>query len=258
MPRRARRTLALLAIACLPVMLWWLTQERHPPVSEVFPSGQLVVGIDLSYPPFGGLDADGQPVGLDIALAHALADRLGLSVTLVPLGYDGIYDAVTTGRVDLALGGTRVDPQRHGTDTRYTWGYFDNGLLLVSPPSRPLSDGQALTGQHLAVEYGSAAHAEARLWQRRVLGLTLELAPTSADALAWAQTGARNVTGALVETLTVLEGGAGWHTARLTSAPIAGVVDADRRAVLYHLNTALLTLLNSGDLDRLLERQFAP
>jgi hypothetical protein len=36
------------------------------------------------------------------------------------------------------------------------------------------------------------------------------------------------------------------------------VVDADRRAVLYHLNTALLTLLNSGDLDRLLERQFAP
>src|SRR5690606_14414503 len=114
---------------------------------------------DPSYPPFGTLDAAGQYAGVDVDLGHALAEELGLRAVFVPLSYDGIYDAVLTGRVDVAFGATVVDPSRPASETRYTWGYFNDGLHLVSPASAPLTDGQGLTGRVVAVEYGSSADA---------------------------------------------------------------------------------------------------
>jgi ABC-type amino acid transport substrate-binding protein len=37
---------------------------------------ELVVGMDLSYPPFETIDEDGRPAGISVELATALAKRL--------------------------------------------------------------------------------------------------------------------------------------------------------------------------------------
>ncbi len=246
---RLRITLALLCIAALPVVLWWLGIERHPPPSEVFASGVLTVGIDPSTPPFGYLDADGQYAGIDIDLAYLLAERLGLRVAFVPLSYDGIYDAVVTGRVDVALGATSVDTTRANSDTRYTWGYFDDGLLLVSPPDAPLRAGADLAHRTVAVEYGGMGDVEARRWTRRVHGVSIIPHPTTADALEAVRAGTAQAAIADAVSVHAHRARTGWygHSVPLSSAYYAGVVRADRRAVLYHLNIALLSILDETD-----------
>ncbi len=54
-------------------------QVTPPAIKE---AGTLRVGVDLAYPPFAGED-NGQKVGIDIDVASALAERLGLKVALV-------------------------------------------------------------------------------------------------------------------------------------------------------------------------------
>jgi ABC-type amino acid transport substrate-binding protein len=254
----ARVTLILLFIALVAPVTWWLGQERHPPPAEVFPSGELIIGIDPSYPPFGTLDAAGEYTGIDVALGHALAAELGLRAVFVPLSYDGIYDAVITGRVDVAFGATVVDPSRPASETRYTWGYFNDGLHLISPAGAPLADGQDLTGKVVAVEYGSSADAEARRWTRRVRGLTVAHYPTAAEALDAVQAGNADAVITDHTALRAYLAHTDWdaHATPLTDAYLAGVVRADRRAVLYHLNHALLDLLDSGQIGLILDRHF--
>jgi len=216
----------------------------------------LVVAIDPSYPPFGYLE-NGEYAGIDVDLARALGEHLGLSIRLVPSSYDGIYDAAATGTVDVAFGATQVDTGRGG-NTRYTWGYFNNGLVLVSRTESPVPDGQSLTDKTVAVEYGSLADAEARLWTRRVHHLTVNHHPTAADALDSVQDGTADagiVDYTAFRTYQAQQAWAG-NAVFLTDAYFAGVVSADRRAVLYHLNQTLLDILNTGELEAILAQHF--
>lgn len=255
-PNRFQATLILFLIACAPVVWKWLRMERYPPISEVFLTGELIVTIDPSYPPFGYL-TQGEYTGVDIDLARALAARMGLTVRFVPSSYDGIYDSVVTGVADVAFGATQVDYNRGG-DTRYTWGYFNNGLVLVSLAENPISDGGLLGGKTLAVEYGALADAEARLWTRRVRDLVIQHHPTASEALGALRDGKAQAAIVDYTTFRTYQAETGWssYATFLTDSYFAGVVRADRRAVLYHLNQTLLDILNSGEMDTILSKHF--
>ena len=49
-----------------------------PPLEEVFPYGEMRIGIDPSVPPFAVLTAD-DLFGLEIDLGYALGDQIGLA-----------------------------------------------------------------------------------------------------------------------------------------------------------------------------------
>lgn len=66
-------------------------------------AGVLRVAIDPTQPPFAG-SVDGQTVGMDVDVAAAVAERLGLKLELVKLGWKEIPKAVANRTVDLGLG----------------------------------------------------------------------------------------------------------------------------------------------------------
>jgi ABC-type amino acid transport substrate-binding protein len=145
-------------------------------------------------------------------------------------------------------------------DVFYTWGYLNDGVMLVS--QRGIGDGWQLGGLRVGVELGSASHAEARRWSRRVRDMVVETFVTPADALA-ALLDARSVDAVLLDAIGVREylrenPAADLHAEYLTLEFYAGAVRNDRRDVLYYLNGAMLTLLNDGTIDALLDRHLGP
>ncbi len=70
-----------------------------PAVKE---AGTLRAGIDLEYPPFGGKD-NGQQAGLDIDVASALAEKLGLKLVVVQVEPSGAATELANGAVDVVL-----------------------------------------------------------------------------------------------------------------------------------------------------------
>ena len=57
----------------------------------------LVVGMDISYPPFEFYDEKGKPDGVDVRIAEALAKYLGRELKLENTGFDALLLAVPSG-----------------------------------------------------------------------------------------------------------------------------------------------------------------
>jgi polar amino acid transport system substrate-binding protein len=164
--RRILYTLILLTIASIGLVFG--IRQLEPPstaAERAFPYGEIRIGVDASFPPFA-VDDGTTLYGLDIDLGNAIGAYYDVPVRFITLGYDGLYDVLTTDKADIVISALLINPLRT-QEVRYTRHYFDNGLVLVSAFNSLYSSMEALSGQRLAVEFGSTADAEARYWLRR-------------------------------------------------------------------------------------------
>ncbi|MDR0597730.1 MAG: transporter substrate-binding domain-containing protein, partial [Treponema sp.] len=54
--------------------------------------GVLSVGMEIGYPPMEYYDSDGTtPIGFDVSMAKALAEKMGLQVKFIDTAWDGIF-----------------------------------------------------------------------------------------------------------------------------------------------------------------------
>lgn len=144
--------------------------------------GGLRVGIDPSDNRFSYFTAEGWQ-GYDAELAREIASRLGLALWAEPVGFDGLYDALRTDRVDVSLSALSPDPAQT-VDVAFSAPYFDAGLRLVDGcrPSEAIP--VCLAGKRLSVALGSDADRLARRWERRVPGLIRVLGEDDRSAFA--------------------------------------------------------------------------
>jgi ABC-type amino acid transport substrate-binding protein len=170
---------------------------------RVLETGALRVGMDASFPPFEFIVADGTLSGFDVELAQELGRRLGVEAQFVTnLPYDGLYDALAVGRVDVLISALVINPERMA-DFAYSASYFDAGQVLVVREGETGVAGVAdLSGRALAVEFGSQGDMEARKWARRLPGLVVAPYETAAEALAAVAAGEAD--GALVDHVSAL------------------------------------------------------
>ena len=200
--------------------------------------GTLRVGIDPGVAPFSYYDAAGWN-GFDADVAHALAERLHLPLQSDPVGYDSMYDALQTHRVDIVISAVVPDPARTA-DFAFSTTYFDAGPRLVT--ALPAATMPELTGRRIAVSLGSEADRVVRYWERRVPHLQRIEVTSDLEALQAVQN--NNADAALVDVLTPQLNGP-WCGAlpcnRISIAPRPLVVAMRRSdaALLRQVNEAL-------------------
>ena len=91
----------------------------------------LVVGMDLSYPPFEMTDASGAPAGVSYEMARALADFLERELVVQNMPFAGLIPALRTGRVDVVISSlTRTDERAESI--AFSEPYFRVGLALLA------------------------------------------------------------------------------------------------------------------------------
>ncbi len=212
--------------------------------------------MDISDPPFAS-EPDGKtPTGLDVDLANALAAELGTHVQIVPLSYDGLYDALKVGAVDGLISALPIDLSRTA-DVIYSPVYFDNGLVLTAPGAGSLPQQMAdLDGKRVAVEYGSLADETARLWQRRLHSLDEQLCQTADEALDAARSGQSDA--ALTDAVTARlyirsHGGLMLHSDYVTSEPYAVAVRKSSFMLADALGHALDQMQANGTLQHIID-----
>jgi len=247
--------LAFAAYVSVTGMVDWY-ENRPPTIQEAFPTGTMVIGIDPTFPPFA-VDNGQEIYGIDIDLANELADRMGVNVRFVPMGFDGLYDSLIDGQVDVVISALLLNPART-QDVRYTQPYFDNGLVLIADTAniQAMSD---LPGNSLALEYGSNAHSESNTWIQRLEPFDLmpyELPQYALDAVRL-----DDADSALVDTTTYLlyqSQHPEWESQsnRVTNAYYAIAVRYDREAAWIWVNATLGGIIGDGTMQEIIERWF--
>ena len=90
----------VLAAGCTSAPSAKLEPKVAPPAIKQ--AGTLKIGVDLSYPPFGGTDA-GKQAGIDLDVASALAAKLGLATAFVDVKPSEAATALAEGKVDVVF-----------------------------------------------------------------------------------------------------------------------------------------------------------
>ncbi len=123
----------------------------------------LVVGMDLSYPPFETIDASGQPAGVSVELARALAKNLERPLKIENMPFVGLIPSLQNGRIDCVISSMTDTPERRQAIS-FSDPYLSTGLaLLVNARSGLQSfDEVDQQGKTIAVRLGTTGESWAR------------------------------------------------------------------------------------------------
>ncbi len=74
--------------------------------------GKLIMSTNAEFPPYEMTTDDGGFAGIDIEIAQAIANKLGLELVIDDMGFDAALLAVQQGKSDMVMAGVTVDPDR--------------------------------------------------------------------------------------------------------------------------------------------------
>jgi polar amino acid transport system substrate-binding protein len=94
----------------------------------------LRVGMELSYPPFESIGPDGQPQGVSVELARALATELGRALKIENIPFTGLIPALKSGKIDLIISSMTATPERAKV-VAFSDPYLTTGLGALVPAS---------------------------------------------------------------------------------------------------------------------------
>jgi len=157
---------------------------------------KLLVGMDLSYPPFEMRDEHGAPAGVSVDLAKALGEHLGVPVEIQNLPFSGLIPALRTGKIDLAISSVTATPER-AQSIDFSEPYLKTGLCLLAGAKtkiESIADADR-SSQSIVVVKGTTGHIYAvqHIKSARVLVLdqpatcALEVAQGKAEAFIFDQ-----------------------------------------------------------------------
>ncbi|MBL0714367.1 MAG: transporter substrate-binding domain-containing protein [Desulfosarcina sp.] len=154
----------LVACLCLAV---WTSFLQAGEIERIQARGELVVSLNKDYPPFS-MQIEGQPAGLDVDLAHLLAEYLGVKVRFIrPERYEQQIPRLLAGESDIIMAAMTRTVER-GLKVSFTDPYFEVSQAalvrrkLAPPEADSYFDLLAIDGLRLGVKAGTTHEAFAR------------------------------------------------------------------------------------------------
>ena len=125
---------------------------------ETVSEGKLIVGTEAGFAPYEYLVGD-KVEGIDVDIAQAIADELGLELEVQNMDFDGALLAVQQGKVDLVAAGVSVSEERENV-MDFSVKYVDSRDVIVvnaADPKVDASTADALADKVVGVQQGNIA-----------------------------------------------------------------------------------------------------
>ncbi|KPJ99071.1 MAG: hypothetical protein AMJ60_06215 [Desulfobacterales bacterium SG8_35] len=104
---------------------------KSPVLDRIAANGELVVGTAASMPPLNMTTKDGEIIGMEIDLAQAMADSMGVKLRLEAMQFHELLPALEAGRIDMILSGMTITPQRN-MKVAFVGPYFKSGKAVLT------------------------------------------------------------------------------------------------------------------------------
>ena len=125
-------------------------------LSAVKSKGELVVATNAEFPPFEYMEG-GNIVGIDMDIAKAIADKLGVKLKIDNMNFDAVLAAVPSGKADLGIAALSSDPDRLKV-MDFSDSYFNSAVMIIVKSGNDGIKGKKdLPGKKVGVQTGTIA-----------------------------------------------------------------------------------------------------
>lgn len=157
---------------------------------------ELVIGMELAYPPFETADEKGNPTGLSVEMSEELGKYLGKKVKIENMAFNGLIPALQTKKIDLIISSMSITEERlKSIDFSKPYARINLALLINKNSSVNNIQDLNVKGKKVAVKKGTTGHsyAEANLKNAEIMvfdkesACVLEVVQGKADAFIYDQ-----------------------------------------------------------------------
>ena len=129
-----------------------MAASAGPVMDRIIKKGELVVGTSGAQPPMTATTKKGELIGLDVDIAKAMADALGVKVKFVSMPFAKLLPALEKNQVDMILSGMTMTPKRN-QKVAFVGPYYvsGKGILAVAEKYAALQQAKGLDTQEVTV-----------------------------------------------------------------------------------------------------------
>lgn len=135
-------------------MKHWIGLLAAVALSASVAAETLAVGANIGNVPWEFADEKGRFVGFEIDLVREIADRLGHSVEFVNIPFNGLFSAVQSGRIDVALSSMTITDKRLRS-VSFAQPYYDSAQSLTVHSASGATGLEDMRGAVIGVDTGS-------------------------------------------------------------------------------------------------------
>ena len=118
--------------------------------------GELVLGLDDSFPPMGFRDKQGEVVGFDIDLAREVCKRMGVELKLQPIDWNAKILDLNSKQIDVIWNGLTITDERKEKIT-FSKPYIANRQIIIVRADSGIDTKADLAGKVVGIQLGSSA-----------------------------------------------------------------------------------------------------
>ena len=113
----------------------------------------LVMATNAEFPPYEYHEGD-EVVGIDVDIASAIAEELGMELKVEDMAFDSIIPAVTSGKADIGAAGMTVTPDREES-VAFTDTYAHATQVIIVKEGSEIAGPDDLVGKTIGVQLGT-------------------------------------------------------------------------------------------------------
>ena len=105
----------------------------------------LTMATEGTFPPYEYYES-GKLVGIDVEIAGAIAEKLGMTLEIMYMDFNSIVGAVASGKADMGMAGMTVDPDRLQS-VNFSDSYATGVQVVIVPENSPITSVDDLSAE---------------------------------------------------------------------------------------------------------------
>ena len=130
----------------------------------------LVMATNAEFPPYEYHDG-GDIVGIDVDVAKAIAEKLGMTLEIEDIAFDSIIPELQSGKAHLGIAGMTVDEDRL-KNVDFTDPYTTASQVIIVNEDSDITKSDDLAGKYIGVQLGTTGDIYASDYEEQ--GATIE------------------------------------------------------------------------------------
>ncbi len=149
-----KKIIALLMTAVMLTAIFASCSASSSSLDAIQQKGEIVMYTNAAFPPFEYVTDGNTVAGVDVDIAQAIADEIGVELVVQNVEFDSIPVAIANGQADIGVAGMTVTEERKET-VDFSTPYTTSVQYIIVPEDSDVETIEDLAGLTIGVQRGT-------------------------------------------------------------------------------------------------------